>query len=519
MKTLRAQLVWLFTTILVGCVPAWGQQEGIPGGAPYVSHQAVLFLPLGVNAAPVTGASLQVVGVPGQTLYCYWAVANYQIGSVLSALGCVNSANATLSGSNYDAIFPNVYPPGVTNVDFLRTSTIAPPSGACNCAVATGVTSGTVNDQSNSLSSYTVSLLNINPLIPFLDAEVTGAGAVSLMLRKGWPYNTSTVVANLSTLGGSGVTGSGTVGTFAGWTGTSAIGNAPCTFTATGMTCTIAQTSPPGNASLTLAGGAVAPPIAWELSDQQGNDIYDWQTATSGVTQHKGINVTLGVGGLGEFAVWATAAVMDLNVSNGSTLIDAFGLPVNINGTAAASTPALYLSGNLFTGGTGTSTWPYILANFPGAAQVTTWSTAGTIFGVDSPSGFAGNYIDFRNNGGSTPQFQISSSGLTNAAGGYQQNGTALGIGCGTTTTCAATAEPLEHIVRGNAPLVSGTPSIAAVTGIAPAFTSTTTYDCTASNYTTQANNIKVTKVSGSAVTFTGPNTVTDVVGYVCAGN
>jgi hypothetical protein len=93
---------------------------------------------------------------------------------------------------------------------------------------------------------------------------------------------------------------------------------------------------------------------------------------------------------------------------------------------------------------------------------------------------------------------------------------------CATTTTCSHTDESaVLKIVIGSAALVSGSPSTAAVTGISPAFTSASTFHCTASDATTIANNVGVLTagyVSGSAVTFTGPNTVTDSVHYVCVG-
>jgi hypothetical protein len=108
--------------------------------------------------------------------------------------------------------------------------------------------------------------------------------------------------------------------------------------------------------------------------------------------------------------------------------------------------------------------------------------------------------------------------GILNAIAGVQQNGTAIGINCGTTTSCANTAAPLMRIVYGQAPLVSGTPSTAVVTGISPAFTSTTSFECSADNNTTQANNVKIANTSTSSVTITGPNAVTDVISYICVG-
>lgn len=92
---------------------------------------------------------------------------------------------------------------------------------------------------------------------------------------------------------------------------------------------------------------------------------------------------------------------------------------------------------------------------------------------------------------------------------------------CGTTSTCAATAiTSTLNIVAGAAPLVSGTPSTVTVSGFSPAFTSTTSYACTVTNQTTATNSaLKVVNASASSITITGPNTLTDVIGFVCVGN
>jgi hypothetical protein len=91
---------------------------------------------------------------------------------------------------------------------------------------------------------------------------------------------------------------------------------------------------------------------------------------------------------------------------------------------------------------------------------------------------------------------------------------------CGTTTSCAHTALTAPMIVTGSAALVSGTPSTAAITGISPAFTSSSSYFCvvTAESAATGAL-FSVANVSGSAFTITGPAAVSTVVNYVCAGN
>lgn len=91
---------------------------------------------------------------------------------------------------------------------------------------------------------------------------------------------------------------------------------------------------------------------------------------------------------------------------------------------------------------------------------------------------------------------------------------------CGSTATCSHT-NISPRVVQGSGTLVSGTPSTFAVTGISPAFTSSSTYTCTAQDTTTVANNIGVLAagyVSGSAVTFTGPATNTDGFRYQCVG-
>lgn len=104
----------------------------------------------------VYNAGAQVVGTPGSRVYYYWVVAHYFVGnSVPYGPAQVTNAPNTLSGSNYVAIS---WPLNTAaSYDILRTTTPALPQGTANIAVATGVTGSTVNDQSNSLSSYTVS--------------------------------------------------------------------------------------------------------------------------------------------------------------------------------------------------------------------------------------------------------------------------------------------------------------------------------------------------------------------------
>lgn len=80
----------------------------------------------------------------------------------------------------------------------------------------------------------------------------------------------------------------------------------------------------------------------------------------------------------------------------------------------AASTAGMLLNGTLFAGGTGTTTFPYFYIN-QGTAP-TTFSTTGTLFGLNGPSGFTGNFIDAHLNGGASV-FNVTSAGAVVAAG------------------------------------------------------------------------------------------------------
>jgi hypothetical protein len=261
------------------------------------------------------------------------------------------------------------------------------------------------------------------------------------------------------------------------------------------------------------------------------------------------------------------------------------------NGNGAASVPSALFSGTVFTGGSGTTTFPNLYANY-GTAP-TTWSTSGTIFGMNAPTGFGGNFLDAHVNGGgsvwavgsggsmnmsgginaaslvvtgnvqsgasqiflftgrsriasgadgrinlannantgftqltfglettSFPAFTVSGTNLNTvrgdgSAGGTLTAGNIAAIqSCGTTTTCSHTAIATNAIiVFGTVALAGGT---ATITGISPAFTSSTSYVCTATDATAAAAT-KVANVSGSSFTITG--TTTDTIGYHCIGN
>ncbi len=120
------------------------------------------------NAPPPSILTVTNTGTTGSVQYCYWVVAVYPNGkSAPSGPLCTFIANATLSATNYNTVTfsaPTSPLAAVTSYDLLRTTSQTPPSGACACAVSTAQSGSPLNDQSNTLSAYTVSTLATVPL-------------------------------------------------------------------------------------------------------------------------------------------------------------------------------------------------------------------------------------------------------------------------------------------------------------------------------------------------------------------
>ncbi len=90
----------------------------------------------------------------------------------------------------------------------------------------------------------------------------------------------------------------------------------------------------------------------------------------------------------------------------------------------AASRSSMWGSGTIFTGGDGTTTFPYWLIQ-PTGTTSTSWSTSGTYFGINTASGFGGRIVDFKTN--NTSRFFITSGGEVNAPDLYSVNGIIVG--------------------------------------------------------------------------------------------
>jgi hypothetical protein len=139
----------LITLILVVGGLVWGQQTAV--------NTAVVTSPppSGVAQTFVTN-----VGVTGQTSYCYYVVTVYNIGMTSNGpVTCTTSANATLSGGNYNTISWTV-PSGGVPIGYwvIRSngSGVFPGTGTFSVnATVLSASTLTLNDQSNTLNAWT----------------------------------------------------------------------------------------------------------------------------------------------------------------------------------------------------------------------------------------------------------------------------------------------------------------------------------------------------------------------------
>jgi hypothetical protein len=106
-------------------------------------------------------------------------------------------------------------------------------------------------------------------------------------------------------------------------------------------------------------------------------------------------------------------------------------IATSVNG--AASTPVIMATGTIFTGGTTSTTQPYVKFE-PSGTTSNSWNTAGTMLGINGPSGFTGSLIDLQTN--ATSRFSVSGTGSVNAVvfgitGGATAAMSASGFGLG----------------------------------------------------------------------------------------
>lgn len=190
---------------------------------------------------------------------------------------------------------------------------------------------------------------------------------------------------------------------------------------------------------LSLAGAILDSDLAGSIAASKliGSDIVTVGTITSGtwngsvvdaVYGGTGVNNgsnTITLGGslttVGSFSTTlTTTGTTTLTLPTTGTLLTTTGSGVSLTGVGllatanifttngALSAPANTFNGTWITGGSATTTKPYILIE-PSSATSNTWSTSGTGLGVNSASGFTGNLIHLLQNG--TTRFSVSGSG------------------------------------------------------------------------------------------------------------
>lgn len=122
---------------------------------------------------------------------------------------------------------------------------------------------------------------------------------------------------------------------------------------------------------------------------------------------------------LASLASTALSDTTNIGYINGANIWSALN---TFSSAGAASTPSVLFSGTIFTGGTGTTTYPKLFIQPTAATLATTWSTNGTHLGMNVGSGFSGNFIDLHINGGAS-LFSINSTGGITSAGIAQLSG------------------------------------------------------------------------------------------------
>lgn len=100
------------------------------------------------------------------------------------------------------------------------------------------------------------------------------------------------------------------------------------------------------------------------------------------------------------------------------------------------STSALQLTGTVLTGGSGTTNFPHVFVNAPGATASTNWSTSGTAYGANMHS-FSGNLLDLQIDG---TTFFFANAGAAGTTGAFSVGGSSTFGWSGRATLTSPTA-------------------------------------------------------------------------------
>lgn len=158
------------------------------------------------------------------------------------------------------------------------------------------------------------------------------------------------------------------------------------------------------------------------------------QNVVAGTSNTAGVDFTIngsrgtGTGAGGKIILQTSAASTTGSTQNALAAALTINADSSINTTGrfigtiagALSAPGATLTGTWITGGSTTTTKPYVLIE-PSGATSAAWSTNGTGLGVNAATGFTGNLIDAQLNG--VARFSISSAGNLLVPGTLQTSG------------------------------------------------------------------------------------------------
>ena len=356
-----------------------------------------------------------------------------------------------------------------TTADGSLGATISSNLGSNN--ILLGVTSASIFSNQMVIGSSTASITDA-----YLGKGIYAASPTAITLHATGGSGTDIAGANLVLAGGQG-TGAGVGGDLI--VQTAAAGSTGSTFNS------LSERLRVSTAGLTSVTGT--------FSVSSTSVFSGAVSVTGGINNNSG-----GVTNTGSLAGVTTLALnnsITQSGSNANTLTGAttFSGGVTNSTAGAASTPAEVLTGAIFTGGSGTTTFPQFLIQPTGATAATNWSTNGTAIGVNAHT-FTGDLMNLKVDG--TTEFSVAASGNTTITGNLTVNGSGTHTFAGTiqvSTLTSSGALAISSASNGNisiSPNGSGNLNLTLSTG------KVTLGDGGTTNYSAFSNN--------GALTFNG---------------